>query len=202
MKLDNITVIDFETSGLDPNNDRVIEIAAIRCCQGEVVGSFSTLVQFSGRLPAKITELTGITSRQLTGGLDEGTAFRILNRMIGDNVIVAHNAVFDLGFLHHTLLRLAGRSFHNSFLDTLTICRKRHPYPHTLNDMCARYGISLQHSHRADNDATACLELLQKLNAEHSVASLINKLGVVRKQGLPKWYPSHANIEMIDIKYA
>lgn len=203
MKLDNITVIDFETSGLDPNYDRVIEIAAIRCHQGEVVSTFSTVVQFPGRLPAKITELTGITSRLLLGGLDEGTAFRILNRMLGDNVIVAHNAVFDLGFLHHTLLRLAGRTFHNPFLDTLTVCRERHTYPHTLNEMCGKYGVSLHNnSHRAGNDVLACFELLKKLNEEKSVASYINKLGIVRKHGLPKWYPSYANIEMIDIKYA
>jgi len=140
--LDNITVLDFETSGLRPDSDRVIEISAIRCARGEVVSSFTTLVQFPGALPAKITELTGITSEQLAGGMDEGTAFRILNRMIGDNLIVAHNALFDLSFLHHTLLRLAGRSFHNAFIDTLTVCRQRHVYPHTLQEMCKRYGIS------------------------------------------------------------
>ena len=48
-------------------------------------------------------------------GMDEETAFRILNRIIGDSIIVAHNAMFDLSFLHHALLRLANRSFTNYF---------------------------------------------------------------------------------------
>lgn len=202
MLLDNLTVIDFETTGLRPNSDRVIEISAIRCFQGEVVSSFTTLVQFSGRLPAKITEITGITTEQLAGGMDEGTAFRILNRMIGDNLIVAHNALFDLGFLHHTLLRLAGRSFHNSFLDTLTVCRRRHVYPHSLKEMCAKYGIALDNHHRAESDVLATFELLKKLNEEHPVANEINKLGFVKKYGPPAWSPAQATLEEIELKYA
>ncbi|HZG76157.1 MAG TPA: 3'-5' exonuclease [Paenibacillus sp.] len=202
MLLDNLTVIDFETSGLRPDADRVIEISAIRCYRGEVVSSFTTLVQFPGALSPKITELTGITGEQLAGGMDEGTAFRILNRMIGDNLIVAHNASFDLSFLHHTLVRLAGRSFRNSFLDTLTVCRQRHVYPHTLKDMCAKYGISLDNHHRAQADVIATFELLKKLNEEQSVEAEINKLGFIRKYGPPKWVPQHASIEAVDLKYA
>ncbi|MCI3926287.1 3'-5' exonuclease [Paenibacillus sp. TRM 82003] len=202
MLLDNITVLDFETSGLRPDADRVIEISAIRCFRGEVVSSFTTLVHFTGPLPAKITELTGITSDQLAGGMDEGTAFRILNRMIGDNLIVAHNALFDLSFLHHTLLRLAGRSFHNSFIDTLTVCRERHVYPHTLKDMCAKYDIPLDNAHRAEFDVLATFELLKRLNEEQSVESQINKLGFLKKFGPPKWAPAHAAVEAIELKYA
>lgn len=202
MDLTNITVFDFETSGLNPARDQVIEMAAIRCHQGEIVSQFSTLVRFDGKLPPKITELTGLTSQQLQFGMDENTAFRILNRVIGDSTLVAHNAMFDLSFLHHTLLRLAGRSFRNSFLDTLTICRKRHPYPHTLADMCRRYGIPLDNAHRAFADVTACWRLLNKLNEEQSVHADLNRLGYLKKYGYPQWHPEHAQLESIEIKYA
>jgi len=202
MKLDNITVLDFETSGLDPARDRVIEMAAIRCFGGEIVSQFSTLVRFDGALAPKITDLTGITSDDLVNGMDEETAFRILNRVIGDSIIVAHNAMFDLGFLHHTLLRLANRSFSNSFLDTLTISRARHAFPHNLKDMCDRYGIVLEGAHRSLNDVYACWKLLEKMNEEKSVEQQLNVLGYLKKYGMPKWYPRHASMVPIEIKYA
>ncbi|MCD9022927.1 3'-5' exonuclease [Cohnella sp. NL03-T5] len=200
--LDNITVLDFETSGLDPARDRVIEMAAIRCYGGEIVSQFSTLIRFKGALPPKITEITGITSEDLVNGMDEETAFRILNRLIGDSTIVAHNAMFDLSFLHHTLLRLANRSFNNSFLDTLTISRNRHTYPHNLKEMCDRYGIVLEGAHRSINDVYACWKLLEKMNEEKSVESDLNVLGYMKKYGMPKWYPTHASMVPVEIKYA
>ncbi|WP_442048988.1 3'-5' exonuclease [Paenibacillus sp. 2TAB19] len=198
----NYTVIDFETSGLDPAKDRVIEIAAIRCVGGEIASEFSTLVTFDGKLSPKITELTGITDKMAAGGMDEDTAFRILNRMIGDNVLIAHNALFDLGFLHHSLMRIAGRSFRNSFIDTLTMSRMRHHYPHTLKDMCNKYGIPLIGGHRALNDVIACWELFREMDREQSAASDLNKLGYIKKYGPPKWSPDNAVLFPIELQYA
>jgi DNA polymerase III subunit epsilon len=200
--LDNITVLDFETSGLDPSRERVIEMAAIRCFGGEIVSQFNTLIRFDGVLAPKITEITGITSNDLVNGMDEETAFRILNRIIGDSIIVAHNAMFDLSFLHHSLMRLAKRSFTNSFLDTLTISRARHPYPHNLKEMCNRYGIELDGAHRSLNDVYACWKLLEKMNEEQSVENDLNVLGYMKKFGVPQWYPGHASIVPVEIKYA
>lgn len=196
------TVIDFETSGLDPKKDRVIEMAAIRCVDGEIASEFSTLVRYDGKLSAKITELTGITDEMTATGMDEDTAFRILNRMLGDNVIIAHNAAFDLGFLHHSLLRIAGRSFHNSFIDTLTLSRARHVYPHTLSDMCSRYGIPLVGGHRALNDVIACWELFRKLDEEQAVSEQLNTLAYLKKFGPPAWSPPGAKLQAIELKYA
>ncbi|WP_028611749.1 3'-5' exonuclease [Paenibacillus harenae] len=202
MNARSYTVIDFETSGLDPKKDRVIEMAAIRCVNGEIASEFSTLVRYDGKLSAKITEITGITDEMTATGMDEDTAFRILNRMIGDHILIAHNAAFDLGFLHHSLLRIAGRSFHNSFIDTLTISRARHFYPHTLGDMCGRYSIPLIGGHRALNDVIACWELFRKLNEEQPVDNYLNKLGYLRKYGPPAWSPPVALLEAVELKYA
>jgi len=202
LSIPSYTVIDFETSGLDPRKDRVIEMAAIRCVNGEIASEFSTLVQYDGKLSPKITELTGITDEMTAGGMDEDTAFRILNRMLGSNIIIAHNASFDLGFLHHSLLRIAGLSFRNDFIDTLTISRQRHLYPHTLKDMSDRYGIKLEGGHRALNDVIACWELFCKLDAEMSTAGDVNKLGYLKKYGPPAWSPPNAMIEPVELMYA
>ncbi|MCR8644699.1 3'-5' exonuclease [Paenibacillus sp. N1-5-1-14] len=189
----NLTILDFETTGLDPMRDRVIEIAAIRVMDGKVVSEFSTLVQYEGKLSSKITEITGLTDEDLRYGMDELTAFKILNRFLGDNVIVAHNAAFDLSFLHHSLKRLAGRSFNNSFLDTLTISRDRTFYPYTLSETCKRFSIPLEGAHRALNDVHACWGLLENYYNEGPLDAYVNQLGYLRKYGPPKWVPDYAN---------
>lgn len=199
--LNNITVFDFETSGLSAENDRVIEVAAIRCINGEIVSSFSTLIKFEGELSEKITEITGLTAADLIGGFEEDPAFRILNRFIGDSTLVAHNAGFDLGFLHNGLMRLAGRTFSNPFIDTLTICRDRYTFPHKLESMCSRMGITLTGAHRALNDVIGCWELLKKLHAEEDVGRYVNRLGYMKKYGPPKWVPSYASVIGQDNRY-
>ncbi|MEK5417073.1 3'-5' exonuclease [Paenibacillus sp. FSL L8-0708] len=199
--LSNVTVFDFETTGLSPQRDQVIEMAAIRCIDGEVVSEFRTMIQFEGKLTAKITEITGITDSMLVGGMDEETAFRVLNRMIGDSLLVAHNAAFDLSFLHFALQRLAGRTFINPFIDTLTISRDRHFYPHKLENMCDRYGIELTGAHRALNDVYGCWELLKGMHVERPVDDYLNRLGYLNKYGPPAWSPPHARLYGTENRY-
>lgn len=199
--IDNITVFDFETSGLSPMNDRVIEMAALRIRGGKVVGEFSTLVKIDRPLPAKITEITGLTDADVELGIDDVTAFKILNRFIGDSILVAHNATFDLAFLHYNLMRLANRTFDNPFIDTLTISRDRYTYPHKLENMCQRLGIGLTGAHRALNDVYGCYELLKALHAEESVEQWVNKLGYLRKYGAPDWTPDYATVFATDNRY-
>lgn len=196
-----ITVFDFETSGLNPETDRVIEIAAIRCKGNKVVSEFSTLVKFDGTLSPKIVELTGINTDDLKDGLDEDTAFRILNRFLKDSVLVAHNAAFDLSFLHFTLMRLANRSFANPFIDTLTISRDILYYPYTLKDVCDQYDISFEGAHRAANDVYACWEIYKRFSQEIDINEYINKLGYMKKYGPPKWAPPYATLIPSENKY-
>lgn len=197
----NFTIFDFETTGLDPEKDRVIEMAAVKVCDGHIVSEFSTLVN-NGPVVPKITEITGITNEELEYGMPERMAFQILNRFMGvDNILVAHNAAFDLAFLHHSLMRNAGRTFQNSFYDTLTISRDRHYYPHKLTDMCNRYEIKLEGAHRALNDVYGCWELLKKMHEEERVDQWMNKLGYMSKYGAPKWTPKYAVIFPTENKY-
>ncbi|NRS15861.1 3'-5' exonuclease [Brevibacillus sp. HB1.4B] len=192
--LEDLTVIDFETSGLDSKKDRVIELAAIRVKKGEIISEFSTLVHFNGNLTEKITEITGITNQNVALGMQEDLAFKMLFQFIEDSTLIAHNAGFDLGFLHFSLKRIMGQSFENNFIDTLTICRDRNGYPHTLNEMCARYSVSVNESHRALADSLACWELFKKLNEEESVEKYLNVLGYYKKYGPPKWTPNNAKL--------
>lgn len=189
-----LTIIDFETTGLHGENDRVVEIAAMRVFGGKITAEFSTLVKVPFDVPEKTTELTGIKTEDLTEALDDETAFRILNRFIQDSVIVAHNAAFDMWFLHGGLMRNAGRSFENDFIDTLTICRGLFPYPHTLGDMAKRFNITLDGAHRALNDTRACFELLNFIHEHHPVDEFLNILGYKAKYGPPKFCPYYTKL--------
>lgn len=199
----DITVFDFETTGLSPETDRVIEMAAVRVRNGIVVGEFNTLVSHQEilALPEKIIQLTGISTEMMHSGMDEKTAFQIMNRFILGSTLVAHNAAFDLSFLHFALQRLAGRSFDNPFLDTLSICRDRYAYPHRLEQMCEKLEIKLIGAHRALNDVYGCWEILKRVHAEESVFPWLNTLGYLEKYGPPKWVPGHAKLRVQRNRY-
>lgn len=200
--LKDICVFDFETTGLNHAEDRVIEMAAIRVINGEIVSQFQTLVRFDGELTPKITEITGITDDMLMGGMEEKPAFTALRRVMGPNsLLVAHNAAFDLQFLHHAMQRLADKTFSNPFIDTMTISRDRHTYPHKLTDMTARYGIELTGAHRALNDVIGCWELLKALHAAEPVDRWVNQLGYLSKYPPPEWIPEYATLFPTENRY-
>lgn len=200
--LNDVTIFDFETTGLSGQNDRVIEMAAIRVINGEIVTEFDTLVRLDDReLPTKITEITGIRPEMLAGAMDETIAFKMLRLIMGDSLLVAHNAAFDMQFLHWAMQRIGGKTFSNPFLDTLTISRARHTYPHKLENMCERYGITLDGAHRALNDVRATWELLTAMHLEDSVEPWINRLGYLSKYGPPPWAPEHAQLFGTENRY-
>ncbi|MFC6997006.1 3'-5' exonuclease [Rufibacter roseus] len=192
--LDNYTVLDFETTGVSGSKGQVIEIGALKGAGAKVTARFHALIKLQGELPPKITEITGITATDLENGIDERSAFTILQEFIGDSVVVAHNAPFDLGFLYNTYRRLKLKPTQHPFLDTLSVCRLRQPSPRSLQAMCQTYGIKHSHWHRALPDATATLYLLHKLHEEASIDPFLNKIVVNPKYGSPKLLPPFAEI--------
>ena len=159
-----IVVLDFESTGLNTQTDRVIEIGAVRLVNGTVADSMSVLVNPKQPLKAKITEITGINDRMLADKETAETAIPALMDFIGDSPIAAHNASFDASLLRAELRRL-GRSFDGPVLDTLTLSRKLYPEmkSHKLGSVCKQLGISLKNAHRAVHDATATAQCLARM---------------------------------------
>lgn len=91
---------DFETTGLSPRTDRVIEIAALRVGQGgAVLGSFESLIRIDRHLPPFITKLTGISDKMLVNQRAASIVFPEFFEFIGNSVVVSYNIPFDMGFL-------------------------------------------------------------------------------------------------------
>ena len=99
------TVVDTETTGLDPQTDRLIEIAAIRVRAGKEVARFETLVKPGRKLSKAIVDLTGITDGELTNAPEPQDALQQFMEFLKDDIIVAHNANFDVNFLYDSMQR-------------------------------------------------------------------------------------------------
>jgi len=198
----SFVVIDFETTGFDRINDRIIEIGAVRFTEGEPVAIFNTLVKQTETLRDEVTKITGHTTEDIQKGLTEQQAFGVLFDFIGAATLVGHNVLFDYEFYHRALERLFCEPPRHDLIDTLTISRERSGYPHKLPDMCKKYNVPQNDWHSAYFDALACGQLLLALHAEDNkypegkqVADYINVLGWKRQYGEPTWAPSWTTLK-------
>ena len=159
-----IVVLDFETTGLDTRNDRIIEIGAVKLADGHVTEDLSVLVNPGRLLSPKITEITGITDQMLKDQPPITEALPQLLSFIGDCPIAAHNADFDYNILQSELRR-QGIQREWTVIDTLTFARKLYPdmKSHRLGVLCKRLGVSLKNAHRAVHDATATAHCLHQM---------------------------------------
>ena len=196
--LNDYTVFDFETTGLCPVNDRVIEMAALRVVNNTELHAFQCTVNIGRELTDKDVEalqVNGISADEVKNGLPEKVAFAILKNVIGNSLVIAHNAAFDVSFLHNNYIRLGGTGFGNNFLCTRTVAGFRYPRPHKLPDMCNRFNIDLTGAHRAMNDTKATQKLLVAMHAEKDVTEFKNVLGAFRKYGPPSFIPEYATVK-------
>jgi DNA polymerase III subunit epsilon len=193
------TVFDLETTGLNPRTDRIVEIAALRIRNGLVVETFQVLIDPEIRIPAKATEITGLTDDDVRGCPTIAEVLPDFMKLAGDSVLVAHNALFDLSFLDVNLRRHLGRGVENHFIDTRALCIDQFPYQsHRLDVMCKKLGIELNGAHRALNDVTATWELLQKLAANTpNPEAYLDMAYYFKKYGVPEWLPSYAKAHAV-----
>ena len=177
-----IVVLDFETTGLNPFADRIIEIGAVKLQEGQVVDFFSMLVNPGIPLSEKVIQITKIQDYMLKDQPDAAQALPKLMDFIGQCPLAAHNAEFDMAFLGAELARLQ-RSFSLPQLDTLAFAQKLYPdmKRYNLASLCRHLGVVLKNAHRAVSDATAtaqCLAIMLQEAAGRGAATLrdINEL--------------------------
>ena len=149
-------VFDIETTGFNSENDRIIEIGAVKVVHGKITETFSEFVNPKRPIPYKITQLTTITDDMVK---DAGTIEEVLPRFLDfceKAVLVAHNAGFDTGFIKANCRRL-NLPYEYTAVDTLGLARCLMPHlgKYTLDNICKHLNIILETHHRAVDDATA-----------------------------------------------
>ena len=156
-----IVVVDFETTGLNTNIERITEIGAVKIADGRIVDTFSSFVNPEKPLSQEIVKLTGITDAMLKDAPKAAEILPEFLEFVGDNPIAAHNAKFDAGMLYSELKRL-NMSFDGTVLDTLAMAQKLYPElpRYRLGTLCRHLGVSLKNAHRAVNDAKATAKCL------------------------------------------
>lgn len=166
--LESFIAFDFETTGLELERDRIIEIGAVRWEEGREVDSFSTLVKPPHEVAPHILKLTGIEPAKLKRAPGINSVYPEFNAFMAPLPVVAHNLDFDLNFYTITADRLglpAPDIPDAKRFDTLRLVKFILPgLPnHRLGTVCAELEINLGQAHRAVHDARATGNLLLKL---------------------------------------
>lgn len=164
-------VLDFETTGAKCPPCRVTEIGAYRVEKGKITDNFHTLINPEAPIPIFITQLTGISDSMVR---DAPKFYEIASDFldfIGNAVIVAHNAPFDIRFLNHEIGKIYdGYKVANPHLCTVQLSRRLVPNieNHKLNTVAQYFRVNLENHHRALHDAHATakifVNLLNQLN--------------------------------------
>ena len=161
---DDIVVVDFETTGLNPRKCRIMEIGAVRIRNGQVVEEYSRFVNPMEPIPQEVSELTHITDAMVADASPAEVEIPKLLEFIGGAAFAAHNAKFDYSFLTEECNRL-GIEIHMPVIDTLEFSRRMYPglKSHRLGAVCKSLGISLKNAHRAVHDARATAHMLNRM---------------------------------------
>jgi DNA polymerase III epsilon subunit family exonuclease len=158
---------DLETTGKDPRRDEIIEIGAVRISGGVAGEEFSALVKPSRSLPRLITEITGISDRDLENAPPLEEVLPKFLDFIGEDTLVAHNIEFDYAFLKRAARRILKRRLANETFCTLVAARARMPgQSHRLGAVAESLGIELKDWHRATADARAAAEIFLRFQEE------------------------------------
>ncbi len=164
-------VFDIETTGLDTDNDRIIELGAIRIKDAEVIGEFNKLINPGIVIPFEVTNINGITNEMVADKDYPGVVLSQFNKFIeGVDFLIGHNAIrFDYPFLKSEFRRNFVRSSDYDVKDTVRIARiklRRQLRSYTLKNLTQYYGIVNREAHRALSDVYATYELYKKLIQE------------------------------------
>ena len=168
---DEMVCFDIETTGLSNRTCKIIEIGAVKIKAGEVVDKFNIFVDPETPIPEEITKLTSITDEDVKGAPKEREALEQFLAFAGDELLIAHNAGFDIGFIRVAAER-QGLPFNNSYLDTVGLSRYVNPElkNHKLDTIVEHYKIGDFHHHRASDDAEVLgrifIEMLSRLEKE------------------------------------
>ena len=183
-------VLDLETTGLSFRTEKITEVGIIKIRNGEVIDEFECFVNPEKPIPQEVVEVTHITDDMVK---DAETIDKVIPKIIdfiGDSVLVAHNADFDIGFLKHNFAEY-GYSLDNTYIDTLRLAKVIFPdmKRYKLGLIADKLDIVVEVAHRALDDVKTLVAvfnvMIQKLkeNGAKTVDDIDNVI-----QGDPEAY--------------
>lgn len=156
--------LDLETTGLDPLNDQIIEIGAIKIEQGQTV-EFHCLVQTDHTVSPAVTELTGISQEMLRAGTPLSDSMHALRDFIDGVTLIGYNISFDIRFINAAFSKFNIDRIQNTVIDLISICKKKNSFQanYKFETSLKEYQITNTVPHRALEDARLMHQLYMKL---------------------------------------
>ena len=153
-------VLDLETTGFSFRTEKITEIGIMKVKNHEMIDEFSTFVNPQKPIPQRVVEVTNITDEMVK---DAPTIEEVLPKVIeflGDSVLVAHNADFDIGFLKYNAGEL-GLKLSNTYIDTLRLAKDLFPQykKYKLGMIAENLGIKVEVAHRALDDVDTTVKV-------------------------------------------
>ena len=197
---ENYVVFDIETTGFSPIKNNIIEIGAVKVMGGEIVDRYSTFVNPKEPIPFQIEKLTGIKDEDVMEAPVITEVLPAFLEFVGDSVLVAHNANFDMSFILENAKRQQIETDF-TYVDTVGISRMllKNQAKHTLDAVAKTLGVSLENHHRAVDDAAATAEIFVKfikmLKAEGAhTLDQVNSMGADSVESIKRLPSYHAII--------
>lgn len=162
--LKSYIAFDVETTGLNPMENEIIEIGALKVRDGKVAERFMEFIHPTAPISAAITNLTGITNEMVAGARPRCEVVSDFLDFCEDDILIGHNVSFDYSFMKYSAAA-DGLPFEKLGIDTLKIAKKVHSDldSKSLGSLCAYYNIENRAAHRAYHDALATAKLYQTL---------------------------------------
>lgn len=166
-------VFDTETTGLDPQNSKILSIGAIKCdYQNMYVHDVMSIFLKQEVLHTEdAVAIHGIVSRD-DNNINESIAIKMFYDFVGQSILVGHHVHFDILMIENAAKKHGGGKLLNQSLDTSYIAKRidnpyhplsQSPNKYTLDALCTRYGIEMKARHTADGDAYLTALLFMKL---------------------------------------
>lgn len=169
-------VLDLETTGLSFRTEKITEVGIMKVKNGEVIDEFSCFVNPEKPIPQKVVEVTNITDDMVKDAETIDKVFPKILEFVGDSVLVAHNADFDIGFLKYNAKQL-GYELNNTYVDTLRLAKSLFPdfKKYKLGFIADKLGIVVEVAHRALDDVDTTVKVFNVM------------ISILKEKGAKNW---------------
>lgn len=181
LKKTQFVCVDCESTGLDPHEDRILEVAAVRFTFDEILESYESLIDPQVEIPPTSIEIHNITPEMVEGKPVFRDVLTQIRDFVGDHIVVGHGILFDLELLTAESRRCGVELdfTKNRQIDTLRLARLygQSPGGNSLRQLAIHFNVPIDGAHRAMNDVRANVEVFKFLSGGYrTVEELFQKL--------------------------